>query len=285
VITTTLEHPGGLIPLYVLQKRWGVQVKLVELEASDSPETIVARFAAEITPRTRLLAFSHVAWNLGIQLPLAALTTLAHQHQAWVAVDGAQSTGAIPLDLPASQVDFYAMPGQKWLCGPEGTGALYVRPELLEQLEQTFVGYASLDNGQYDLAGNFVPGADARRFEVGTLYTPGLRAMAANLHWLADSVGWDWIHARIVHLADYARTALSGIAGVDVITPVGTQSGLTSFTLTEQQPEQVVATLAERGIMLRTIQRPHALRLSTGFFNLEAEIDYLVETLQSILTD
>ena len=197
VITTTSEHDGGLLPLYVLRQRYGVTLKLVDL----TPGDVLAQLEAAFTPHTRLLVFSHVTWNTGLRLPLSELVALAHRHYALTLVDGAQSAGAIPLDLPASGVDFYALPGQKWLCGPEGTGALYVRHDRLSLLGLTFAGYSSIEESGYDLTGYFMPAKGARRYEVGSIYRPGVKGMIANLDWLEQTVGWEWIHARIEHLA------------------------------------------------------------------------------------
>jgi len=283
VITTNLEHPGGLIPLYVAGQRYGVTVKVVQISANEGPDEIVARLEAAITPRTRLLVYSHVAWNLGICLPLAKIVAMGHEHGVMSLVDGAQSTGAIPLDLPASGVDFYAMPGQKWLCGPEGTGGLYVRQDRIDQLALTYSGYASLDEGAHDWAGNFTPAPGARRYEIATTYGPGVKAMVANLNWFNNTVGWSWIYPRLIGLADTLRQRLADLAGVTVITPPGSQSGLTCFSLDGYDPEQVSTKLAQDGIILRTIKEPACLRASTGFYNTEAEIDHLIAALQAIL--
>ena len=283
IITTNLEHPGGLIPLYVLQQRRGVKVQIIQITAADSADDILARFEAALSPRTRLLAFSHVAWNLGIRLPLEAIVEMGHRQGVMSLVDGAQSAGAIPLNLPTSNVDFYAMPGQKWLCGPEGIGALYVRSDRVPELAQTFVGYASLNEGQYDYAGHFTPGPGAQRFEVGSVNGPSMKAMIANMAWLENWVGWDWIHARTAQLAHDTRAALANLPGVSVITPSGQHAGLTSFTLNGHDPAQVCATLAESGIVLRTIKDPACLRISTGFFNTEGEIERLMTGLKAII--
>jgi L-cysteine/cystine lyase len=284
VITTDLEHPAGLLPLYVLRQQRGVEVKIISPSPEDSPEEVVARFEAAISPRTRLLVFSHVAWNTGARLPMEEIVAVGHRHHLLSLVDGAQSVGAIPLDLPASGVDFYAMPGQKWLCGPEGVGALYVRPDRLSQLAPTFVGYGTIaGTGAYDLTGHFMPADGARRYELGSVFRPGIQAMVTHLTWLAETIGWDWIHARIVHLADYSRAALADLAGATVITPSGDQSGLITFTLEGYDPARVVTKLAQDGIILRFLQTPYALRISTGFYNTEADIDRLVEVLRDIL--
>ncbi len=284
VVTTTLEHEGGLLPLFVLKQRQGVTVKVVRLAPDDSPEEMVARLEEAFSPRTRLLVFSHVAWNTGQRLPLAPLATMARRHGVLTLVDGAQSAGAIPLDLPASGVDFYALPGQKWLCGPEGIGALYVRRERLALVAPTFAGYASLENPTlYDLTGYFLPARGARRFETGTVYRPAMRAMADNLDWLEREVGWEWVYGRIAHLFDYTRRALSDLPGVTLITPPGPQAGLLTFTLDGYDPARIVTRLAEQGIIIRFLPHPYALRVSTGFYNTPADIDRLIAALQDIL--
>ena len=283
IVTTDLEHPGGLLPVYV-QKRFGVTVKIVSLPAELSPEDIVARFEAAITPRTRLLAFSHVAWSTGVCLPLAEIVAMAHGQHVLCAVDAAQAAGAIALDLPASGVDFYAMPGQKWLCGPEGTGALYVRPDRVSLLTPTFVGFRSLgEDGDYNFSGDWLPASTARRYEVGTMYRPGLQAIATNMAWLEETVGRDWIYSRIIELAAYARNALAQVAGIRVITPPGPHAGLVTFTLDGYEPPRVNAKLAEDNIVIRYLTSPAAVRVSTHFYNTEADIDRLVTALKAIL--
>jgi L-cysteine/cystine lyase len=281
IVTTTSEHEGGLLPVYVLRQRHGVVVKVIDI----SPDEVVAQLEAAITPRTRLLVFSHVTWNTGTRLPLTDIVAMAHRHHVLTLVDGAQSAGAIPLDLPASGVDFYALPGQKWLCGPEGTGALYVRKDRLGQVAPTFVGFFTLDSVKaYDFTGNFLPvRGEARRFEVGTIYRPGIKAMAANLAWLEETIGWEWIYARIEHLAEYARQALSTLPGAVILTPPGPQAGLVTFNVEGLDPARTVPKLLDEGIVLRFIQHPYALRISTGFYNTETDIDRLVATLQGYL--
>jgi L-cysteine/cystine lyase len=216
---------------------------------------------------------------------MSELVALGHQHKVLSLVDAAQSIGAIELDLPASGVDFYAMPGQKWLCGPEGTGALYVRPDRLSQLNMTFTGFFSMkDFESWDFTGNFMPAPGAKRFEVGTVYRPGIEAMSANLAWLAEDVGWTWIFERIEHLHHYARQALSQLKGVNFITPPGPNAGLLSFTLGNYDPMRVMTKLLEDDIVIRFLGHPYCLRVSTGFYNTETDIDRLVTALQEIET-
>jgi L-cysteine/cystine lyase len=225
-----------------------------------------------------------VAWNTGVRLPLAEIVAMAHSHHVLCAVDAAQSAGAIALDLPASGVDFYAMPGQKWLCGPEGTGALYVRPDRLSLVAPVFVGFRTMgEDGGFNYAGDFMPASTARRYETGTTYRPGIQAMAANMVWQEETVGRDWIYSRIIELAAYARNALAQVSGIEVITPPGPHAGLVTFTLDGYEPPRVNAKLAEDNIVIRYLNSPPAVRVSTHFYNIEEDIDRLVTALEAIL--
>jgi L-cysteine/cystine lyase len=281
IVTTTSEHEGGLLPVYVLKQRYGVDIKVIDI----TPDEVLVQLGAAITPRTRLLVISHVLWNTGVRLPLADIMALAQRRNILVLVDGAQSAGSIPLDLPASGVDFYAIPGQKWLCGPEGTGALYVRKDRLSLVAPTFVGYSSLEDVKaYDFTGHFLPARDsARRYEVGTIYRPGIKGMAANLKWLEETIGWEWIYKRIEHLAEYARSVLQTLPGITILTPPGPQAGLVTFNVEGLDPAKMMAKLAQDGIILRFIRHPYALRISTGFYNTEEDIDRLVAVLRGYI--
>jgi L-cysteine/cystine lyase len=283
IVTTTSEHEGGLLPVYVLGQRYGVNVKVIDI----TPKEVLAQLGEAITPRTRLLVISHVLWNTGARLPLADIVALAQRRNILILVDGAQSAGAIPLDLAVTGVDFYALPGQKWLCGPEGMGALYVRKDRLSLVAPTFVGYSTLEDvNAYDFTGYFLPARDsARRYEVGSIYRPGIHGMAANLKWLDETVGWEWIYNRIEHLAEYARNALAELPGVTILTPLGPQAGLVTFTVAGLDPSKTMLKLAQEGIILRFIRHPYALRISTGFYNTETDIDRLVAVLRSYLED
>ncbi len=281
IITTNCEHPGGLLPLYVLRQRYGVVVKVVDL-LSDGPPAL-ERLAAAITPRTRLIALSHVLWNTGDCLPLADMAALAHQHNVLLLVDGAQGAGVVPLDLPKMGVDFYTISGQKWLCGPEGTGALYIRREHFNIVSPTYVGFASMDyEAQHDWTGYYMPQKDARRYEIGTINRPAIKAMVTNLKWLQETVGWAWIYRRINEVAGYAHQKLTTTPGITFVSPSVPQTSLLVFNLDGYDPARVVVKLAEDNVVLRFISHPYALRIATGFFNTEADIDGLIAALRRI---
>ena len=283
IVTTSAEHEGGLLPLYVQKRRHGVVVRVVDVGSADSPDEIAVRLGRAIGPRTRLIAISHVNWNTGLRMPIECIAAIARERGVLTLVDGAQSAGAIPLELGSSGIDFYAVPAQKWLCGPEGIGALWVRAESLAFLEPTFIGFFSLvDTSSYDLSGNFMPASGAQRFEVGTVYRPAIKAMGVNLEWLSQELGWQWIHARIAGLAERARRALLEIPEVEMVTRAGAGSGLITFALRGYDPRRVVAELEKSDIVVRNLGDPEALRVSTGFFNDDEDISRLVEGLRTI---
>ena len=274
IVTNSWEHPGGLLPVFAAARRFDLKVRMVSLDKEDDEETILAKFDRVIGPRTKLVSVTHVSWKTGTILPIDRLAELVHLHGGLLAVDGAQSGGAIRLDMSSSGADFYAIPGQKWLCGPEGIGALYVHRERTGDLLQTYVGYPSLrDGGAYDETGIFLPPHGAKRYEVGTTYRPAMAGMLSGLQWLED-LGLDWVYDRTLEATQMTREVLSAIPAVHLLhTP--THAGLTSFTIDGISPSAAVERLAEAGVLIRSVPDPDLIRVSSHFFNDENDIDRL----------
>jgi L-cysteine/cystine lyase len=272
-IITNLEHPGGQLPLYVAARRHGVQVKLANLGIGDGD--VPGKIERLFTSRTRALIISHLAWNTGALLPLKEIVESCHRHGVLVLVDAAQSAGSIALNLYDIDPDGYAMPGQKWMCGPEGTGALYINESRSGWFQQTYVSYSSMKPGSMDDTGFFTPAAGAARFDRVATYNPGLAGQLAATEWLNDTVGWDWAIPRIQRLGELCHDTLSAIDGVTVITPRQQMAGLVSFNLAGWEPNEMVNALYERGFIIRSIGSPSCARVSTGFYNTEEEIENL----------
>jgi L-cysteine/cystine lyase len=282
IVTTTLEHAGGLYPLYVVRARRGVVLRFADVGLGADPLPAIER---AFTPRTRLLALSHVSYSSGARFPLREIIQFAHERGVMVAVDGAQSAGVFELDLSALEVDFYATSGQKWLCGPEGTGGLYVRPDRLVDLQPSFVGYSSFEH--QDWQGHYLPMPGAARYHTATVYRPGIVGQLAALRWFQETVGPAWAYGRIAYLAGRCRELLEGLQGVRAITPPGRQAGLVNFVPVGWSPRRMAGlTLAlfERGYLIRSIfHKPYCLRVSTGFFNTEQELVGLRDALGELL--
>jgi len=248
VVTTDAEHPGLLAPL----EGSGAKIKkarVTERPAADALEVITA----EVTPATKLIALSHVLWLNGHVMPLADIKRVTGLP---LLVDGAQSVGAIPVD--ASVADWYTVSGQKWLCGPETSGALYVaNADSLRPQMGHF--YASVRT-------------DATRFGVvhlGHELVAGLNASLADMP--------EWGFGRAAELVARCREALIG-RGVEVRTEAG-QGTLVSFRVPGEPPE-VVKAVYERGVVIRHLPDGW-LRASVGWWNDEHDIDRLVAAVSN----
>lgn len=276
IITTNHEHISLLAPLYQLRDRYGVVIKLADLgpEAARPAREAVAE---QVTARTRLITLSHVTYTTGTRLEVSEIGALGRERGIPVLIDGAQSAGAIPLDLSTLGVDFYAIPGQKWLCGPDGTGALYARREALHYVASTYVGYFSAEDMHGDA---WTLQKDARRFEVGGRQTAAVAGQVTALKWLEETVGHAWLFEHIAALHTHAYHALQAVPRLTMLTPRPADSGLLTFTLAGQDPAEIVTYLRDQhNILIRTIPDMNALRISTGFYNTEEEIEALVRAL------
>jgi L-cysteine/cystine lyase len=279
VITTNHEHISALAPLYHLRERRGIVIRFADLgTVADQPARDA--IAQQITDKTRLIVLSHVTWTTGALVDVKSVAALGRERGIPVLVDAAQSAGAIQVDVKDMGVDFYAIPMQKWLCGPDGTGGLYVRRASMGYVTPTHVGYFSLKHEE-DV--EFALNDFAQRFELGGRQTASLAGQGAVLQWLYETVGQEWIYNRIASLHRYACNALTSVPGLTMLTPAPGASGLVAFTLDGPKPEDVVKQLSDQhNILIRDIHTMHSLRVSTGFYNTEEEIDTLVGALQEI---
>jgi L-cysteine/cystine lyase len=268
VVTTTEEHPGLLGPLDELAKRYGVVVRAVP-----SGEVVAA-----IGPQTRMVAISHVLWTTGLILPLPEIAAAAHHAGATVLVDGAQSGGAIPLDMHATGADFYAASGQKWLLGPQGTGALWVHPRQHDRLRPATPSYFTYADGHVGPLR-----AGATRFDPGSLDTPVLAGFAAAMEWVEGLPGGRaaWLRQG-AERAVAARSRLAAVPGVEVHDPGGPTTGLIALRLERHESADAVAHLAERNVLVRPIPDTPYVRVSVGAWTDESDIEALAAGLESL---
>jgi L-cysteine/cystine lyase len=273
VVTTDQEHPGLTTPLAVLRRRHGVVVR--EAAVGDGSDAVAA-VEAELSDRTRVVALSHVLWTTGAVLPVAELTRAAHDVGALLLVDGAQSLGAVPLNVGELGTAFYAVPGQKWLCGPSGTGALHVRQEFVEMLEPAWPWYGT-DQHEPGQPPRLWPGA--RRFDAGTVSLEVMAGLVAAVAW-RDAIGWPEAHARAATLARSLRTALADVPGVEPLAVTG-RAPLVAFRVEGRDAAAVSASLEERGVIVRSLPG-EILRAAVGFWNDERDLDRLLEALRAL---
>ncbi len=279
VVTTRLEHPGGVGPLYVLRERRDVEVAFVDIGLGEDPERTVAALEAAIDERTRAIVISHVIWLTGAVMPVAEISRMAHERGVLAIVDGAQSAGAIPVDVAALGADAYAIPGQKWLLGPEGTGALAVRQPVRDRLRPSIAGYMSFE--RVDSSGDARFWSSARKFEGTGFHRPSITGLARSIGWLSMFVGLDRVYERGARLARATADRLAAIEGVEVLTPRDRMATLISFRVAGWTAEEVQDELGARVFAItRTIPPIDALRISVGFYNSEEELERFVGVVE-----
>jgi selenocysteine lyase/cysteine desulfurase len=256
ILSSDEEHPGLLGALAGARDVRGVTVRMVAL----------ADIADAAGPRTRLVACSHVGWMSGRVAP-AGLAEL----DVPILLDGAQGVGAIPVDVHALGCDAYAGAGQKWLCGPDGTGMVYVAPGLRERLRIERRGYANLADPDAGLDAH--PHEDARALDT---MSPSAETVACALAaaGVLEAAGWEAVHERARELAARLVTLL-GERGRDVA-PRG-DTTLVSFA--SPDPEREREHLLERGVVVRNIPGTPWLRASVGAWNDEDDLDRLLGAL------
>ncbi len=256
IVTSDEEHPGLLGALGGARELRGVEVREVPLAA----------IAEAVGPRTRLVACSHVGWVSGSVAP-AELADV----EVPVLLDGAQGVGAVEVDVLALGCDAYAGAGQKWLCGPDGTGMLYVSAQLRERLAVSRRGYANLADPDAGLDATLHE--DARRFDTPSLNAETVACALAGIE-LLEAAGWPAVHER-------ARTLAARL--VEMLSERGREPAprgattLVSFPSPDPPAERL--TLAEQGVVVRNIPGRPWLRASVGAWNNENDLDRLVGTL------
>jgi len=280
LVTCDLEHPALATPASVLEERYGVLARRVEIPpAAGSAAEVVEAVAAAITPRTRLVALSHVQFSCGLRMPIREIAAAAHRAGAPLAVDGAQTGGQIAIDVRALGADYYSISGQKWLLGPQGTGALYVSSEYNPSLEPIFSTNALS-------AARLPEGAPPPmfRFRIAS-QSPALVAGFTKAIALAQEAGLPAIEARALALSQRLKAGLASIPGCILTGPTAPElsCGLATVALAGWESQQVVDELWRRWrIAARSVWHPAGLRFSTHAFNTEAEIDLVLEALAAL---
>ncbi len=282
------EHYGVVAALEELARRHQLRITSVAVaDLTGTPEATAAavhqRLEAALTPRTRLVVLSHLLWNTGQLMPIAAVAAqlAGHPGQPWLLVDAAQSLGSLPVAEAASAADIYACTGHKWCCGPEGLGAVVLSERLLAQSNPTLIGWRSLDHDGPGAAGFH---RDARRFEVATSCTPLFAGLNRSLE-LLEAEGDALVRlAMIRERSGQLWQGLQRIPGVSTLLQVPPPAGLVSFTMRGPggeplDPATVVDRLGSQGTWLRTLESPACIRACTHLVTTAAEMERLLDQL------
>ena len=282
VITCNLEHNAVMVPSYVARDRDGVDLSIVRFRAEQDAAAAVRALEVAMTPRTKLLVLSHVAFNRGTRLPMREICAMAHAGGALVCVDAAQSAGHLDFDVRAMDCDFLALPGHKWLLGPAGAAFLYVRRDLIERLQPLAVAHGA--NRHYDYDGNFDYANDTiHKFELTTHSGPVLAGLEAALD-LFGEIGMAAVEARCVELATRFIEGLAAFDGVRITTPQdpALRSGIVTFTVRDYNPSETVSALWCIDRIVARVCNDRRARACFHVFNDERDVERTLAAVEQI---
>ena len=282
VVISNTEHPANVIPWYVLRDRFGIVIREIDL----SPGTdLLAEVRRQLSPKTRIVSLSHVSRNNGRTLRTedsARLAELLRSRGVRYHLDGAQGPGCVATDFAALGCDCYSTCGHKWLLGPKGTGALFVRRAVLDEVQLSWAGAHSHETMDYE--GNYTLLPSAARYEFGTRALADFYGFGRAVEWMED-IGFDRIHDRIQDLVSYGIDAVRRTPGFALASPEdpADRSGILVVRLPEScDPLGLYRDLGrEDGILASPVRGERDFRLSVHFFNTREEISSAVEAIVS----
>ena len=280
VVISNTEHPANVVPWYVLRDRFGIVIREIDL----SPGTrLVEEVRAQLSDRTRMVSISHVSRNNGRTLRTdesAELGDLLRSRGVRYHLDGAQGPGCVATDFRTLGCDGYSTCGHKWLLGPKGTGALFVRREALDDVRLSWAGSHSHATMDYEGAYTLLP--SAARYEFGTRALADFAGFARAVAWMED-IGLEKIEARIQSLVEHAIETVDGTDGLGVSSPRTRPDRSGVFVL--RLPEGCDATQLyndlreEEGILGSPVRQERDFRLAIHFFNTRDEIDAAIASI------
>jgi L-cysteine/cystine lyase len=283
LLISDCEHPGVVAACRELARREKLAIDWLAVAdlrgtADQAAAAVQERVASALQPGTRLVVLSHLLWNTGQVMPIAAVASrlACHRRHPWLLVDGAQSLGCIPLAEAAAAADIYACTGHKWCCGPEGLGAMALSERLLQEARPTLIGWRSLSQESSGSSG-FHP--DSRRFEVATSCLPLWAGLEQSLKLLEAEGSAEDRLAVIQQGSHRLWLGLQELGAATCLLEGPPPAGLVSFQLAGDAPGTVVKRLGERGIWIRSLDDPACLRACTHISTTSNEIDALLRAL------
>lgn len=285
ILITTSEHASNVMPWFRLCNDLGAVVNFIPLD--DSLHVTLDNVRKSITPNTKVIALAGITNVVGDIRPIKEITKLAHEHDIFVVVDGAQSVPHIKTDVQDLDIDFLAFSGHKML-GPTGVGVLYGKKELLEELEPVNLGGGM--NESFDTVDTMYYKELPTRLEAGTPNIAGVIGLGEAIRYI-NKIGIDKIHERELHLRDYLIEKLIPLSHIDIIN-LEADSGIVAFNVNGIFSQDVAYFLNKYNICVRAGNHcakilknatgvTNSLRISLYFYNTEKEIDELVELLKN----
>src|SRR5690348_318884 len=286
VLITAMEHHSNIVPWQMLCEEKGAKLRVAPI--NDRGELIVEEFAKLLSPKTKLVALSHVSNALGTVNPVKRLIAMAHAQGVPVLVDGAQAVPHIAVDVRDIDADFYALSAHK-MYGPTGIGALYGKKALLEAMPPYQGGGDMISSVTFEKTTyNKVP----HKFEAGTPDMAGVVGLKAAIEYM-NGIGVDKIAAHEHDLLEYATEKVAALPGVRVIGTAAEKASVLSFVIEDVHPHDIGTILDQEGVAVRTghhcaqpvMERfsiPATVRASFAVYNTRAEVDALVAGIRRV---
>ena len=288
VLVSIMEHHSNLLPWQMVCRQTGATLKFMECEMDGALD--LNKVEALITEKTKIVACTQVSNVLGRQNPIREIAALAHRAGAIMVVDGAQSTPHIPVDVQALGADFFAFSGHK-IYGPMGIGVLYGREELLDGMPPFLTGGEMIESVTREGA---TYAELPHKFEAGTVNAAGAVGLHAAIDYV-NRVGFAEMHSRELALTRRAMEAIRKIPCVHVLGSENPEEhcGIITFTVDGVHPHDISEILACDGVAIRAghhcaqplhayLKHPSTARASLAFYNTEAEVDRLVNSISTL---
>ena len=285
------EHPGVVSACVELARRQNLAIDVLPVkhlrgDQAHCDAAVLEAINQALTPRTRLVVLSHLLWNTGQVMPIAAVAKQLNQHlqQPYLLVDAAQSFGQIPVEDAAAAADIYAFTGHKWACGPEGLGGVALSERVVANAAPTVIGWRSLrDESKADLNSNDLFHHDSRRFEVATSCVPLMAGLRSSLQLLEQEGSAQQRWDRIRTLSGNLWQALQGLDRVTPLLDVAPSSGLVSFQINgDVPPAEHVKQLGAQGLWIRDLADPSCLRACTHISTTADDINALAAAISTV---
>ena len=283
IILSTAEHHSNIVPWHFLRERKGAVLKW--LDVSEDGEIDLAAYEAHFSPRTKLVAVSHMSNVLGAETPAKEMARIAHAHGAKILLDGCQAGVHMPVDVQDLDCDFYVLTGHK-LYGPSGIGVLFGKKSVLEQMPPFKGGGEMIDTVSKDeITYNDPP----HRFEAGTPAILEAIGLGAALTWMQEK-GIAEMATHEARLRDHAMEELAKLNFVRVYGRAKDKAPIIAFTMGGAHPHDVSTILDRSGVAVRAghhcaqplmehLGVSATARASFGIYNTAEEVDAFIEAL------
>ncbi|HEY2469032.1 MAG TPA: cysteine desulfurase [Terracidiphilus sp.] len=286
VLITAMEHHSNIVPWQILCEEKGAHLRVAPI--NDAGELELDEFEKLLSPRTRIVAVTHMSNALGTINPIRDIIRLAHSRNIPVLVDGAQAAPHLKIDVQDLDCDFYAFSGHK-LYGPTGIGILYGKAALLESMPPYQGGGDMISSVTFEKTiYNKIP----HKFEAGTPHISGVIGLGAAIAYI-NEIGLPAIAAHENELLTYATRTVGAIPGVKLVGTAREKAGVLSFVIEAIHPHDIGTILDQEGIAVRTGHHcaqpvmdrfgiPATVRASFALYNTTEEIDTLVAGIEKV---